>query len=75
MLLDRLVAQYRNALARTHREVLDLDSLGDEASYDAQVAASLAKGEPPAASGSASSPAGCAATPRCASCSSACGPS
>ena len=47
MLLDRLVAQYRAALARTHREVLDLQYMDDEASYDAQVAASLARGEPP----------------------------
>ena len=47
MLLDRLVAQYRAALARTHREVLDLQYLDDETSYDAQVAASLARGEPP----------------------------
>ncbi|HEY3724351.1 MAG TPA: ATP-binding domain-containing protein [Acidimicrobiia bacterium] len=46
-LLDRLVAQYRAALARTHREVLDLEYLDDEAGYDAQVAASLARGEPP----------------------------
>jgi DNA helicase IV len=29
MLLDRLVAQYRNALARSHREVLELDDLTD----------------------------------------------
>jgi DNA helicase IV len=46
MLLDRLVAQYRAALARTHREVLDLDYLDDEAGYDPQVAAALARGEP-----------------------------
>jgi hypothetical protein len=47
MVLDRLVAQYRAALARTHREVPELDAFNDEAGYDAQVAASLARGEPP----------------------------
>ncbi len=47
MLIDRLVAQYRSALQRTHREVLDLQYMDEEASYDAQVAASLARGEPP----------------------------
>lgn len=47
MLLDRLVAQYRAALQRTHREVLDLQYMDDEAGYDAQVAAALARGEPP----------------------------
>ena len=41
MLLDRLVAQYRSALARTHREVLDLDYGDGETGYDAQVAAAL----------------------------------
>ncbi len=46
-LLDRLVAQYRAALARTHREVLELEYVDEEAGYDAQVAASLARGEPP----------------------------
>ena len=45
MLLDRLVAQYRAALARTHREVLDLDSMDDEAGYDPQVASALSRGE------------------------------
>jgi DNA helicase IV len=47
MLLDRLVAQYRSALARTHREILDLDYGEGEAGYDAQVAAALSRGEPP----------------------------
>ncbi len=47
MLLDRLVAQYRAALARTHREVPDLFSIGEEADYDPQVAAQLSRGEAP----------------------------
>ncbi|MGZ4799637.1 MAG: HelD family protein [Acidimicrobiia bacterium] len=47
MLLDRLVSQYRNALARTHREVLDLHDMDAEAGYDPQVAAALARGESP----------------------------
>jgi DNA helicase IV len=53
MLLDRLVAQYRQALTRTHRDVLTLDDLDDvdglesDASYDPQVAAALRRGENP----------------------------
>ncbi len=47
MLLDRLVAQYRSALARTHREILDLDYGDSDAGYDPQVAAALSRGEPP----------------------------
>ncbi len=53
MLLDKLVSQYRSALARSHREVLDLDTLpglGEEdfdSGYDPQVAAALARGEAP----------------------------
>jgi DNA helicase IV len=47
MLLDRLVAQYRQALTRTHRDVLDLDDFDSEASYDPQVAAALRRGESP----------------------------
>jgi len=55
MLLDRLVARYRNAHANTHREVLELDDFDDagdegsssDASYDPKVAAALARGEAP----------------------------
>jgi DNA helicase IV len=47
MVLDRLVAQYRSALARTHREILDLDYGDSDAGYDPQVAAALSRGEPP----------------------------
>ena len=53
MLLDRLVAQYRQALARTHRDVPTLDDLdgfaelGGDVSYDPQVAAALQRGENP----------------------------
>lgn len=52
MLLDRLVSQYRTALARSHREVLDLDTLPGleedfDSGYDPQVAAALARGEAP----------------------------
>jgi DNA helicase IV len=50
MLLDRLVAQYRQALTRTHRDVPTLEGLEDfdtEASYDSQVAAALQRGENP----------------------------
>lgn len=47
MLMDRLVAQYRAALARTHREILDLDDVDGEAGYDPQVAAALSRGESP----------------------------
>jgi hypothetical protein len=50
MLLDRLVSQYRAALARSHREVLDINTLPGleedfDSGYDPQVAASLARGE------------------------------
>ena len=45
MLLDRLVAQYRNALARTHQQMLAID--GDEGHYDPAVARALARGESP----------------------------
>jgi DNA helicase IV len=50
MLLDRLVAQYRQALTRTHRDVLtldDLDGFDSEVSYDPQVAAAMQRGENP----------------------------
>lgn len=48
MLVDRLVAQYRDAMARTHREVLTLDGVGDAGEdYDPTVAAALARGEAP----------------------------
>jgi DNA helicase IV len=46
MLLDRLVAQYRAALARTHRDVPGLFDESTDADYDPQVAAALARGEP-----------------------------
>ena len=45
MLLDRLVAQYRNALARTHQQMLAID--GDDGHYDPAVARALARGESP----------------------------
>ncbi len=45
MLLDRLVAQYRNALARTHQQMLAIDD--DEGHYDPSVARALARGESP----------------------------
>ncbi|MBK5290029.1 MAG: AAA family ATPase, partial [Acidimicrobiia bacterium] len=45
MLLDRLVAQYRNTLARTHQQMLAIDD--DEGHYDPAVARSLARGESP----------------------------
>ena len=76
MLLDRLVAQYRAALARTHREVLDLDDLRTDEDGGLRPAGrgrARRGARRRRASGSASSPAGCAATPRCASCSSGCG--
>lgn len=45
MLLDRLVAQYRNSLARTHQQMLAIDD--DEGHYDPSVARALARGESP----------------------------
>ncbi|MEP6624101.1 MAG: UvrD-helicase domain-containing protein [Acidimicrobiia bacterium] len=45
MLLDRLLAQYRNALARTHQQMLAIDD--DENHYDAPVARALSRGESP----------------------------
>ena len=45
MVLDRLVAQYRNATARTHQQMLAIDD--DEGHYDPQVARALARGESP----------------------------
>ncbi len=45
MISDRLIGQYRNAMARTQRELLSLDDV--DGGYDAQVARSLARGEPP----------------------------
>jgi DNA helicase IV len=43
MVVDRLLAQYRNAMTRTQRELLELDDV--DGGYDAQVARSLARGE------------------------------
>ncbi|MGZ6909202.1 MAG: HelD family protein, partial [Acidimicrobiia bacterium] len=43
MIVDRLLAQYRNAMTRTQRELLELDDV--DGGYDAQVARSLARGE------------------------------
>ena len=49
MLMDRLVSKYRNAMTRTQREMLTLEDIDGEGSvgYDAQVAASLARGAQP----------------------------
>jgi DNA helicase IV len=43
MVVDRLLAQYRNAMSRTQRELLELDDV--DGGYDAQVARSLARGD------------------------------
>jgi superfamily I DNA/RNA helicase len=43
MIVDRLLGQYRNAMTRTQRELLELED--DDGGYDAQVARSLARGE------------------------------
>ncbi len=45
MVLDRLLAQYRNALSRTHQQMLAIDDDADY--YDPQVARALARGESP----------------------------
>ena len=43
MVVDRLLAQYRNAMSRTQRELLELEDV--DGGYDAQVARTLARGE------------------------------
>ncbi len=45
MIVDRLLAQYRNQMTRTQRELLTLDDV--DGGYDAQVARSLAQGDAP----------------------------
>ena len=45
MVLDRLIHQYREAMTRTQREMLELSDV--DGHYDPQVARSLARGEPP----------------------------
>lgn len=45
MVIDRLVAQYRNATARTHQQMLAIDD--DAGHYDPAVARALARGESP----------------------------
>lgn len=45
MILDRLLAQYRNQMTRTQRELLTLEDV--DGGYDAQVARTLARGDAP----------------------------
>ena len=45
MVLDRLINQYRNAMTRTQRELLELSDV--DGNYDPQVARSLSRGEAP----------------------------
>jgi DNA helicase IV len=45
MVLDRLLAQYRNQMTRTQRELLTLEDL--DGGYDAQVARTLSRGDAP----------------------------
>jgi len=45
MVLDRLVAKYRSAMARTHREVTRLPPVEAEGAYDAVVATAVARGD------------------------------
>ena len=45
MVIDRLVAQYRNATARTHQQMLAIDD--NAGHYDPAVARALARGESP----------------------------
>lgn len=48
MLVDRLVGQYRNAMARTHRDVLTLEGIGDaDEDYEPTIAAALSRGDAP----------------------------